>query len=120
MLPYPARLKVIAGGTTHFFEMPEDVCQWLEMWDKAPKERLSAERTGVHGRALRGSSATGGSPAALTQPSPVEIYDGRVAIRADGTMALAVSDEGDAAPATTSLNQELMAQRGSRVEDDMC
>ncbi|KAJ1206324.1 hypothetical protein NDU88_001731 [Pleurodeles waltl] len=35
MLLYSARLKVISGGRSHFFNRPEEVWRLLEMWDKA-------------------------------------------------------------------------------------
>ncbi|KAJ1116278.1 hypothetical protein NDU88_004494 [Pleurodeles waltl] len=34
-LLYPARLKVLSGGRSHFFERPEEVWKWLEKSDKA-------------------------------------------------------------------------------------
>ncbi|KAJ1109402.1 hypothetical protein NDU88_006763 [Pleurodeles waltl] len=41
---YPARLKVLSGGKAHFFEGPEEVWRWLEMWDKvAPVDRRGSE-----------------------------------------------------------------------------
>ncbi|KAJ1169621.1 hypothetical protein NDU88_001512 [Pleurodeles waltl] len=77
-------------------------------------------RTRMHGRALRGSRYTGGSPAAFRQQSPVGSDDGRVEIQAEGTMALEVKHQSDVAPAITLMTQELRALRESGVEDDMC
>ena len=36
MLLYPARLRVIYNGQSHFFEQPEEVWQWLDMTDQTP------------------------------------------------------------------------------------
>ena len=36
MLLYPAKLKVIYKGKSHFFEHPEEVWQWLDMADQVP------------------------------------------------------------------------------------
>ncbi|KAJ1117900.1 hypothetical protein NDU88_006096 [Pleurodeles waltl] len=45
MLLYPARLKVISGGKSNFFNRPEEVWRWAEMWDKAAPSRM--EKTGL-------------------------------------------------------------------------
>ncbi|KAJ1145912.1 hypothetical protein NDU88_012195 [Pleurodeles waltl] len=36
MLLYPAWLKVLHGGKSYFFEMPDDEWKWLELSDKVP------------------------------------------------------------------------------------
>ena len=36
MLLYPAKLRVIYKGQSHFFEKPEEVWQWLDMADQMP------------------------------------------------------------------------------------
>ncbi|KAJ1136881.1 hypothetical protein NDU88_003295 [Pleurodeles waltl] len=38
MLLYLPRLRVIAGGKSHFFNTLEDVWLWLEIWDKVPRD----------------------------------------------------------------------------------
>ncbi|KAJ1084670.1 hypothetical protein NDU88_004816 [Pleurodeles waltl] len=119
MLLYPVP-SVIVGGMTEFFEMPDDVWQWLEMWDKVPKERFKVGRPGMYGQALRGSCDADGSHAAFTQWSPTGSENGRVEIQADRTMVLAVSDQSGVAPAATSMNQEQGALRESGAEEDMC
>ncbi|KAJ1157148.1 hypothetical protein NDU88_009863 [Pleurodeles waltl] len=114
----PAHLKVIAGGTTLFFEMPGDVWQWLEMWDKVPKFKVG--RTEMHERTLRGNCDADGSHAVSTPWSPTGSQDGRVDIQADGTMALAAVDQSDVVPAGMLMNQQLTVLRGSGAEDNIC
>ncbi|KAJ1107224.1 hypothetical protein NDU88_004617 [Pleurodeles waltl] len=53
MLLYPVRLKALSGGRSHFFEQPEEVWRWLEMWDKVTPSRLTGTG-GVAHRASRG------------------------------------------------------------------
>mgnify|MGYP002804549248 CR=1 FL=1 len=43
MLLYPAKLKVISQGKTHFFERPEEVWNWLEMWDQIPVKTMNSK-----------------------------------------------------------------------------
>ncbi|KAJ1130956.1 hypothetical protein NDU88_009300 [Pleurodeles waltl] len=52
MLLYQARLKVISGGKPQFFDHPEEVLIWLEMWDKVGP--------GPSGRSKVGSARTSG------------------------------------------------------------
>ena len=40
MLLYPAKLRVIYNGQSHFFEQPGEVWQWLDMTDQAPVRPL--------------------------------------------------------------------------------
>ena len=42
MLLYLAKLQVITKGKTHFFTRPEEVWDWLEMWDSVPVKTLTS------------------------------------------------------------------------------
>ncbi|KAJ1160284.1 hypothetical protein NDU88_000786 [Pleurodeles waltl] len=55
MLLYPGRLKVLSGGRSLFFEQPEEVWRWLEMWDKAALGRPA----GTTGEVNRASGVDG-------------------------------------------------------------
>ncbi|KAJ1141347.1 hypothetical protein NDU88_007680 [Pleurodeles waltl] len=44
MLLYLACLKEISGGRSHFFDRPEEVWHWLEIWDKAVPARTERAR----------------------------------------------------------------------------
>ncbi|KAJ1143980.1 hypothetical protein NDU88_010282 [Pleurodeles waltl] len=88
MLLYLLRLKELSGSKSHFFEHPEEVWRWLEMWDKVAPDR--PERAGsVTGcvsnlddsdwrnrreNQMEGSTGWGASD------------DGRLEIQQDGTM----------------------------------
>ncbi|KAJ1200833.1 hypothetical protein NDU88_004654 [Pleurodeles waltl] len=92
MLLYPARLKVLSDGRSHFFERPEEVWRWLEMWDKVTPG--GTVRTG--GVAPRSSGADGPdwrtcdegqfedtvAQVAATDPAH------RIVIQQDGTMTV--------------------------------
>ncbi|KAJ1136430.1 hypothetical protein NDU88_002847 [Pleurodeles waltl] len=121
MLLCPAPLKVILGGTMYFFDIPEDVWQWLKMWDEEPKERLSAWRTGLREWALRVSidRGIGDIPETITQQAPVGIEDGRVEIQADGTMALAALDQSYAVNAPTSMSEEMTIQKENEADENL-
>ncbi|KAJ1190331.1 hypothetical protein NDU88_007069 [Pleurodeles waltl] len=92
MLLCPARLKVISGGRSHFFERPEEVWRWMEMWDKAILGRMegaggvASRASGVESLDWRSrmvgplqDTGTGGS--AVNSIPKVEIQQ-------DGTMAV--------------------------------
>ncbi|KAJ1135921.1 hypothetical protein NDU88_002350 [Pleurodeles waltl] len=121
MLLYLARLKVISGGTARFFDTPEDVWHWLEMWEKVPKERQSAGRTGVRGLILRVSNGCGMGdiPGTVTQQSPVRFEDGRVEIQADGTTAMSASVQCGEANAPSLMNEEMAIQKESGADEYM-
>ncbi|KAJ1168354.1 hypothetical protein NDU88_000280 [Pleurodeles waltl] len=87
MLLYPAHLKVLSGGKSYFFERPEEVWRWLEMWDKVAPGR--PEGSGGAPRRASGS----GSPAWRSHGSGrlVETFH-RVEIQRDGTMAVVPVD----------------------------
>ncbi|KAJ1129893.1 hypothetical protein NDU88_008254 [Pleurodeles waltl] len=93
MLLYPARQKVLLGGTLCFFDTPKDMRQWLEAGDKMPKERNSTWSPGS--RKLSAQEGTGRRAREVSeiahQQSPEVIEPGRVEIQVDGTMALALS-----------------------------
>ncbi|KAJ1093349.1 hypothetical protein NDU88_006453 [Pleurodeles waltl] len=61
MLLYPARLKVFSRGKSQFFDHPEEVQRWREMWDKVgpgPSGQSgvgSARTSGVNGTDWRRS-----------------------------------------------------------------
>ena len=40
MLLYPAKLRVIYKGQSHFFEQPGEVWQWLDMTEQVPRHSL--------------------------------------------------------------------------------
>ncbi|KAJ1164995.1 hypothetical protein NDU88_005425 [Pleurodeles waltl] len=99
MLLYPARLKVLSGGRSHFFEQPEEVCRWLEMWDKAALGNLA----GTGGVAHRPSRADdpdwrireGGLSEATVARGSAEDPALRIEMQQDRTMAVVPAGSAD-------------------------
>ncbi|KAJ1218104.1 hypothetical protein NDU88_005689 [Pleurodeles waltl] len=92
MLLYPARLKVLSGGKSHYFEHPEEVWRWLEMWDK-----VTPGRSGRTGLVAHGVSGVDGSDWRISGENQIEgtaeqgvDADTRIEIQQDGTMAVVV------------------------------
>ncbi|KAJ1082919.1 hypothetical protein NDU88_003080 [Pleurodeles waltl] len=94
MLLYPARLKVLSGGKLHFFENPEEVWSWLEIWDKAGmgcsvrSTKGAAHASGVDNMDWRKRRES------QTQISAqrADISNGRVEIQQNGTRAVVVPE----------------------------
>ncbi|KAJ1124906.1 hypothetical protein NDU88_003353 [Pleurodeles waltl] len=92
MFLYPACLKVLSGGRSHFFEHPEEVWRWLEMWDKSAPGS-SAGTGGVAHRASRAESPDwrirgGGLSEDTVARGSEEDPALRIEIQQDGTMAV--------------------------------
>ncbi|KAJ1173602.1 hypothetical protein NDU88_005431 [Pleurodeles waltl] len=94
-------------------------CWWGHCIDDGDRPGGESLENCVHGRALRVSRDVGGNPVTLTHQSSAEIKNGRVEIQADGTIALAASDQRDTVHATKSMNEEMMIQKETGVEEDM-
>ncbi|KAJ1095998.1 hypothetical protein NDU88_001147 [Pleurodeles waltl] len=90
MLFYPARLKVISRSKSHFFDHPEEVWRWLEMWDRVGPGRSgqsgvgSARTSGVDGTDWRRRGE------GQTQVSGQQCDNSvsRIEIQQDGTMVV--------------------------------
>ncbi|KAJ1091303.1 hypothetical protein NDU88_004430 [Pleurodeles waltl] len=96
MVLYPAHLKVLSGGRSHFFEKPEEVWRWLEMWDKAALGRPTGARRVVNRTSGADGSDWWNRDGERTTDSMdqrvVDVPAPRVEIQQDGTMAV-VPDE---------------------------
>ncbi|KAJ1110124.1 hypothetical protein NDU88_007479 [Pleurodeles waltl] len=94
MLLYLARLKVLSGGKSHFFEHPEEVWRWLEVWEKSGTGRSvrptrgAARASGVDDTDWR---KRGESLTQISAQGPAG-SGGRVEIQQDGTMAVVVHE----------------------------
>ncbi|KAJ1139743.1 hypothetical protein NDU88_006110 [Pleurodeles waltl] len=93
MLLYPAWLKVLHDDKSNFFDMPEDVWKWLEVWDKVPPEgaRSWGKETGTTWGTLNSNWRS------REKASPQELSGGgaspnRIEIQEDGTMAVTHRD----------------------------
>ncbi|KAJ1203137.1 hypothetical protein NDU88_006931 [Pleurodeles waltl] len=88
MLLYPARLRVTSRGKSQFFDHPEEVWRWLEMWYKVglgPSGRSgvgSARTSGVDGTDWR---RRGDGPLRVSAQR-CDNSVSRIEIQQDGTM----------------------------------
>ncbi|KAJ1192470.1 hypothetical protein NDU88_001777 [Pleurodeles waltl] len=92
MLLYPARLKVLSGGKSHFFKRPEEEWRWLEIWDKVTPGRTdrtewaSPRTSGLDGPDWR--SHDDGQLKNTVARGWAKDSTHRVEIQQDGTMAI--------------------------------
>ncbi|KAJ1153343.1 hypothetical protein NDU88_006104 [Pleurodeles waltl] len=92
MLLNPARLKVLSGGRSHFFDRPKEVWRWLEMWDKEAPGRLegtgevSLRASGAESPDWRSHEAGRLEDAGTSGPAVDSTR--RVEIQQDGTMGV--------------------------------
>ncbi|KAJ1164953.1 hypothetical protein NDU88_005385 [Pleurodeles waltl] len=111
VLLYPAHLKVLSGGRSHFFEQPEEDWRWLKMWDKATPSRL----TGTGGVAHRASRADGpdwrirkGDLSEDTVTRGLDVDPAlRIEIQQDGTMAAIPAGSADGSGGRPDLDSLL-------------
>ncbi|KAJ1096135.1 hypothetical protein NDU88_001279 [Pleurodeles waltl] len=105
MLLYRSHLKVISGGKSHFFDRPEEVWRWLEMWDIAAPSRT--ERIGLTvccplGPASPDWRSRGERQLEGTVEQVVDIVaPTRVEIQQDGIMAVVTPGSTDGSMGTT-------------------
>ncbi|KAJ1170445.1 hypothetical protein NDU88_002322 [Pleurodeles waltl] len=101
-------MKVLSGGKSHFFDHPEEVWRWLEIWDKAGMgcsvrpTRGAARTSGVNDTdwRKRGESQTQISAQGTSGA------DGRVEIQQEGTMAVVVPEMTDESTDPSDVRME--------------
>ncbi|KAJ1118061.1 hypothetical protein NDU88_006256 [Pleurodeles waltl] len=98
MLLYPACLKVLLGGRSHFFDRAEEVWRWLEMWDK-----VATGRTEGTGGVTRRASGVESPDWRSHETGRLADSCHRVEIQRDGTMAVVTAES----VGGTALEQEL-------------
>ncbi|KAJ1208947.1 hypothetical protein NDU88_004326 [Pleurodeles waltl] len=100
MLLYPARLKVLSGGRSHFFHRPGEVWQWLEMWEKV----FFGKTEGPGGVTHRASGAESPNWRSHDNGRLADSHN-RMETQQDGTIAVVAADS----VGGTALEQELGA-----------
>ncbi|KAJ1185767.1 hypothetical protein NDU88_002554 [Pleurodeles waltl] len=91
MLLYPTRLCVISEGKSHFFDIPQEIWQWLEIWDKVPRSRLGSSRSAGTMELRRSAQRHNDNTALVVGPLLTVDVPRRMVIQDDGTMAVTSS-----------------------------
>ncbi|KAJ1167114.1 hypothetical protein NDU88_007507 [Pleurodeles waltl] len=111
MLLYLARLKVLHGGKSQFFERPDEVWRWLEMWDKVAPDRPERTILTVHRASGAASSdwrTRGERQMRGTAEQVVDIDTAnRVEIQQDGTMAVVTPGLADGSVGTLDQGRRI-------------
>ena len=123
MLLYPAKLKVISQGKSHFFERPEEVWNWLDMWDAVPVQAMTSgdpfhtRQNRENRNRRRGPRGGGGSSSGRRRF--LVLADGTIEATTDATRegSVLVPDTAEAGEKGESLVSEENVHSGSAVPE---